>query len=177
MSRYRQHRDPTGEQGTNDRASHQFLNVFREIRDALSYEEYEVLECLVVGATLREIADGGLMSLPQVKQLRDTALAKLHAQQRRAKVSEYQGLEMDRAIAAADWNASEWSVQLTGGAGLTRTGSFRSFCPQCDRNVPPALSRGEWRGRARTYCSNACRQRAYRKRQAARRAVERLHEG
>ncbi|WP_280446073.1 hypothetical protein [Nocardia brasiliensis] len=181
MSR-RPHHDPTGEVGTHASASRQFRKIFRELRDGLEGEEYEMLEYLVLGATLSEMADNLRMSVAQVKKLRDATLAKLRVQQQNMRVGEYRDLRIDNAIAAADWNdPGEHEIvgalrPINGGGGLTRQGGFRSFCPQCGRNVPPPLARGEWRGRGRTYCSNACRQRAYRRRRAAQRAVERLYE-
>ncbi|WP_310726888.1 hypothetical protein [Streptomyces sp. N2A] len=46
-----------------------------------------------------------------------------------------------------------------------RLEGFASECPQCRRRyAPEELRRTRWGGRPRQYCSNACRQKAYRER-------------
>ncbi|MFF5037479.1 RNA polymerase sigma factor sigma-70 region 4 domain-containing protein [Nocardia salmonicida] len=178
MGRKRVARDPVGDIGTDPRSVGEFVELLREVLDSLPTDQREVLIALANNLTLSEFAGFRSIPIQQVRQSRTRGLASLRAAAADPRVAQYQDLSLSRALLAVV--REEFALRFpteelayVGAGSVTEETKFFSCdsrttkCMECGHNLVPALARGDdGRGRRRIFCSNACRQRAYRRRRA-----------
>ncbi len=178
MSKRQVPHDPVGDVGTDPRSVGEFVELLREVLDSLPTEQREVLIALANNLTLRDFA--GFRSLPvkHVREIRTLALANLRAAATDPRVAQYRDLFLSRALLAAvreefALRFAKDEVAYVGARPITREARYYGYdgleasCSVCASTLVPTLTRGtDGRGRRRVFCSNACRQRAYRRRRA-----------